>query len=339
MTRRAIFACTVDGVDVADRLRPRLSSLTLTEKRAGEADELTLVLSDHDGRLAIPPKGARIRLSLGWRDLAAGAERLVDKGAFVVDERGHGGAPDVLTLKARSADFRSEMKTARSRSWTDASLGSVLDELARANGLSARIAPELASRTVSSLQQSRESDLAFLARLGRRYDAVATVKNAALVFAPIGAGRTSSGDALPAFEIARSDGDGHAWSDNDRNAGAGAVALWWDADAAAAREVRVGEAKGAKRLKKTYPTKEAATEAAEAHAARASRSGSEFSLALALARFELAPEQRLKVSGFKPPIDATPWLIAEITHTLDAAGGATTRLKAEPVGSRPRAGS
>jgi len=40
-------------------------------------DQLDIQLSDHDGQLAIPPKGAVIRLWLGWSDTG-----LVDKGTY-----------------------------------------------------------------------------------------------------------------------------------------------------------------------------------------------------------------------------------------------------------------
>ena len=50
----------VAGQDITARINPRLISLTLTEGREGAADSLELRLSDHDGHLAMPAKGATI---------------------------------------------------------------------------------------------------------------------------------------------------------------------------------------------------------------------------------------------------------------------------------------
>ncbi|MGF7152535.1 hypothetical protein [Novosphingobium gossypii] len=58
---------TLDGQDLSDRIRPRPVSLTLSEKRGDEANQLDIVLSDHDGMLGIPPEGAVLHLQLGWK--------------------------------------------------------------------------------------------------------------------------------------------------------------------------------------------------------------------------------------------------------------------------------
>lgn len=49
----------------------------------------------------LPRRGAVITLALGWK-----GQPLFPKGAFTVDEIEHTGAPDRLTIRARSADFR-----------------------------------------------------------------------------------------------------------------------------------------------------------------------------------------------------------------------------------------
>jgi phage protein D len=115
------FRLTVDGNDIAQLISPRLMNLELTDNRGIEADQLSITLSDHDGLLAIPPKGATLRLWLGWSDTG-----LVDKGTYTVDETEHSGAPDVLSIRARSADLRTGLKTKRECSWSNTTLGEVL---------------------------------------------------------------------------------------------------------------------------------------------------------------------------------------------------------------------
>lgn len=73
---QARYQILVDGKDISALIAPRLISLDLTDNRGLEADQLSLVLSDHDGLLAIPPRGAKIRLWLGWSTTG-----LIDKGS------------------------------------------------------------------------------------------------------------------------------------------------------------------------------------------------------------------------------------------------------------------
>ncbi|HUD90229.1 contractile injection system protein, VgrG/Pvc8 family [Sphingobium sp.] len=327
----ADWRVTMDGVDLSDRIRPRLVSLTLSEKRGDEADQLDIVLSDHDGMLAIPPEGAVLRLQLGWlqgRDVTPG---LIDKGSFKVDDVSHSGPPDQITIRARAADFTSEIRNRRSRCWKDTTLGAVLQEVAGRNGLTARIAPALASIALPTLAQSRESDIAFLRRLGRENDAVATIKDKHLIFAPKGAGQTSTGAALPALNIRRRDGDRHNWQRQKRDGQEGVTASWHDRKAAKRQTVTMGKAEGAKKLRKVYPDKASAERAAAAETSRLQRAPATFDMTLALGRPDVYPEARAEVVGFKMGIDGTTWLVSEVSHRLDKGGGLRTDLRLEIV--------
>ena len=48
--------------DITQVISSRLISLSLTDNRGLEADTLDLELSDHDGKLALPPRNATISL-------------------------------------------------------------------------------------------------------------------------------------------------------------------------------------------------------------------------------------------------------------------------------------
>lgn len=325
----ADWRITLDGKDLTSRMRPRLISLSLSEKRGDEADQLDIVLSDTDGLLAIPPEGAVLHLQLGWakgRDVTVG---LIDKGSFKVDDVSHSGPPDQVTIRARAADFTSEIRNRRSQSWQNTTLGTVLTEVAGRNGLTARIAPAKASIALPTISQSRESDIAFLRRLGRENDAVATIKDKHLVFAPKGAGQTSTGETMPALTIRRRDGDGHNWQRQKRDGQEGVTATWHDKKAAKKDTVTVGKADGAKKLRKVHPDKASAERAATAERNRLKRAPATFDMKLALGRADLIPEARATVSGFKALIDADTWLVSEVTHRLDKAGGFTTDIKME----------
>lgn len=328
--RQAAYELVVDGKSIDGAVKPRLHSLSLTERRGAEADELELVLNDTDGKLAIPPAGATVTLKLGWLDLRDGASPvLIDKGSFTVDERGHGGTPDRLTIRARSANLTRAFRTRQTQTWSNTTLGTVLEDVAVRNGLQARVAADKAAIAVSHLTQDSESDSAFLARLGRLHDAMATVKAGRLLFSPIAAGVTATGQSIPEATITRRDGDRHTWSSAERENYSGVIAKWRSRAKGTSGEVVIGSSSNAKRLGRTYGSEESARRAAQADNTKQERKGAQFSLDLASGRPDLYPDRKLTVSGWKPEIDNSGWVITETRHQLDAGGGLKTSLQME----------
>lgn len=322
--RKPAWSLNVDGRVIDDTINPRLISIALTEKRGADADELEIALSDHDGDLQIPGRGAQITLSLGWRDLGENRSPvLVSKGQFKVDEVAHAGAPDVLSIRARSADLTHAFRSRRAQSWDNTTLGDVLAQVAGRNGLQLACSEDMASVAITHLAQSRESDAAFLARLGRLHDAVATVKAGRLIFMACASGVSPSGQALGAATITRADGDKHSWKQSERGAYSGVIAEWHDRAGAERKTAIEGSEENAKRLGRVYASEAAAVLAARKEYQRLQRGKAEFSLNLALGRPDLFPEKRLTVSGFKPEIDAAGWLITETRHSISASGFVT----------------
>lgn len=341
---RADFRLSINGVDIpgdldasadADitgKVRPRLISVRLTEKRGGEADEIEIVLDDADGKLTLPRKGQAIWLQLGW---AAGADvqvGLVDKGSFTVDEVEWSMAPDQVRITGRSADLTAGFRVRREQGYLGTTLGAIARQVAARNGYTARIAPALDGIAVPVLEQHQVSDMALLRRLGREHDAVATVKNRKLILSPIGHGKTSGGSALPAITLTRTAGSGATYREVDRTAEAGVEARYHDADSATRKTVTAGGTTGGvkhrHRIRRVFHSKTDAQAAADAANRRAQRAAAEFSVTLALGRPDIYPEQAVHLSGFKPPADARRWLVAEIIHSLDPSGFAS-ELKLE----------
>lgn len=321
------YALTVDGRDITANVRARLMSLTLTESRGDEADQLDIELDDTDGQMNLPPKGAEIALQLGWRDI-----RLVDKGLFEVDEIEHSGAPDRISIRARSAEMRRQLRTRNERSWHDTTLGAIVGDIARRNNLTARVDAALADAKVAHIDQTNESDLHFLTRLAKKHDAVATVKKGRLVFLPINGTRSSSGEELEAITLTRAAGDSHRYHTADRHSYSGVRAYWHDKDRAEKRSVLVGTEDNEKRLKDTYGSEADALAAARAEQGRVERGKATMELTLAMGQPGLMPQTPVTLSGFKPQIDATQWLVVKLTHSL-SDGGMTTRIELETKGA------
>lgn len=320
----AAFRLTVDGADIANLISPRLMSLALTDNRGVEADQLSITLSDHDGLLTIPPKGAVLRLWLGWSDTG-----LVDKGTYTVDETEHSGPPDVLSIRARSADLRAGLKTKRERSWSNTTLGEVLGEIANGNKLTATIAAALAGAPILQLDQANESDANLLSRLGEEFDAVTSVKAGCLLCLPAGGGKTASGMALPHITLTRADGDQHRYLQADRDAYDGVRAYFYDVNSAKKQEAIAGAGDNLKDLRHTYSDRQSALRAARAEFNRLQRGSATLSYTLALGRPELTPELTYTLQGVKPDIDDIIWYGGNVQHSLSADSGYTVSLELE----------
>lgn len=419
------YDLTVDGQNITASLQGRLISLTLTDNRGFEADQLDIVLDDTDGRLDLPPRGAEIRLALGWQDTG-----LEDKGSYVVDEVEHSGAPDQLTVRARSADLRGGLSTQMERSFHGKTVGDIVRTVAAENDLVAVIDERLAAKAIEHLDQTNESSANLLTRLAGMFDAIATVKAGRLLFLPVGAAASAGGRPLGRIAITRQDGDSHRFSLADRETYTAVRANWNDTEHATKGEVIWGKeeddaernrrpepapaaaaqyksagttqksrararrlaAKEWKRLSKTagfraqyagvrvayddrvlgtqgevtygaadeekvrqnaerqarrdaeriegarpqtafdhsadniktlrhvYANKTNAARAARAEWRRLQRGMATFSITLARGRPELFPEIPCAVSGWKPAIDNTDWLITRVTHSLSDSG-------------------
>lgn len=318
------FRITVDGNDIAKLISPRLMSLDLTDNRGIEADQLSLTLSDHDGLLAIPPKGAVIRLWLGWSDTG-----LVDKGTYTVDETEHSGAPDVLSIRARSADLRKGLKTKRERSWSNTTLGDVLGDIALGNGLTATIAGALDGLPILQLDQANESDANLISRVGEEFDAVVTVKAGCLLCLPAGGGKTASGAELPHITLTRADGDQHRYLQADRDSYDGVRAYFYDVNSAKKQEAIAGGGENLKDLRHTYSDRQSALRAARAELNRLQRGSATLSYTLAMGRPDLIPELTYTLEGVKPEIDEIIWYGGNVQHTLSSDNGYTVSLELE----------
>lgn len=338
------FSITMGG-KVLTQLDDRIMSLSLTDNRGFDADQLSISIDDSDGMVALPPRGAELAVSFGWL-----GEPLIYKGLYTVDEVSHEGPADTIGVTARSADFREEFNVKREVSWHDVTVERVVSAIAHRYGLKAQISEMLMDIEIDHADQTQESDMSFLTRMAEMLGAIATVKNGSLLFILPGGGLTADGKALPSASIDRTSGDRHRFRIADRDAYTGVRAYWLDLNFGKKKKVSVKRRKSVKPkkeksssregdymegaggnvyvLRKTYQNEEAAKRAAAAKWQQLQRGAAEFSITLARGRAELYPEMHVTVSGFKDEIDNQDWIIARAEHVIDDSGF-TTRLELE----------
>ncbi|MBA4087382.1 MAG: late control protein [Novosphingobium sp.] len=307
-----------DGTDLAAKINPRFLELTLSEKRGDEADELSLTLHNHDGRLAAPETGRVLTLALGWK-VGGPFTGLVGKGRFKVDEVEESGPPDVITIRARSADLGGDYRKRRTKVWRDTTVGAVLDTIAGRYGVESLVHPDLRGLAIAVLDQHGKSDMALVKDLGSRFDALATWKDRKLIFMPVGAQTTPSGKAIPSLTLTRRDGWTWRFSRADREENDGAEAEWHDPADGKRKKVGTGGTKP-KKLKRVYGSQAEAQQAAKAAAGKAKRGAFKFEYDLAQADMQIQPNARVKLSGWNTRVDGISWLVESVETSLGANG-------------------
>ena len=164
------YSVTVGGVGA--NINDRLLAIEVCDQEGNRADSCMIEIDDRDGRVQIPERGTEISVAMGYRETG-----LVDMGTYIVDEVTATGWPMRLIIQGRGADFTDELKSQRSYTYKDMSIGDIVQQIASRHGKSATVTGALANMKFKMLAQTEESDMNFLTRLAMRHDAIFTIKN------------------------------------------------------------------------------------------------------------------------------------------------------------------
>lgn len=350
---------TIDGRRFGTQAMSRIISISLTDKRGFEADELTIELDDHDGTIAIPKTGSKITLKLGYKETG-----LVEKGEYLVSEFTASGSPDRLSITARAADLAETLAEQVEKSWHKQTLYQIIETIAKKHKYEYIISKDYQNQKIEHIDQTNESDASFMSRLAEQYDAIATIKNGKLLFIPAGESQTASGQPILPTTITRDSGDSHSFTYSSSNSYQAVRAYYTDKKTGQKKEVIVNkdnaypnkkttqqtktvkgktfkakkkendnqkvntEGQKIKTLRHLYATESGAWSGARGAFKKIQRGVAEFSITLAVGRPDLYPETPAVVKGFKPEIDAEAWLITEVSHKIDS-GGYTASIQFE----------
>lgn len=324
MLRTPIIKLTADNEPLDTAIMARLMTVTVTDNKSGDADELSLELDDHDCKLALPKRGVKLQCWLGYVD--AGVH---DMGIYTVDSVEWGGTPDTITIKAKSADMKGSLKSARSQSYHDKKLGEIAQQVATRHELELAMTDYLMGIEVGHIDQTDESDLHLLTRLCWQFGAVVNVKHGKLLIFQPYENKTVSGQSLTLTTLNRTKGDQFRFSIEDRQGDVDNVQADYH-DKAEAKKVTVDTDQGGqkpKKLKGTFKDKNTATAAANAEKKRIEGEQGKFSINCAFGYPAITTESPIQLQGFKPEIDALTWTVEKATHSYSKSQGLTTSLE------------
>lgn len=227
---------TINGRFFGTQTIARITRIQLTDKRGFEADELSVDLDDHDGSIAIPTPGDLLTLALGYTETG-----IVEKGEYLFSDFSCSGAPDTMNITARSANLAETLAQQKERSWHSKTLAAIVEAIAGEHGYTPKIAEQYKQETIKHIDQTNESDAAFLSRLAEQYGAIATVKQNHLLFIPEGGMQTASGEPVPPLEIVRQAGDSHRFSYSATQSFEAVRAYYTDKKTGQKKEVVIGK--------------------------------------------------------------------------------------------------
>ncbi len=313
------FMVALGAADVTARLRDRMMSLVVVDNPGGESDTLEIQLDDRDNEIESPRRGAVLTVAMGYE-----GEALYPMGQFTVDEVEPSGPPDILVIRAKAADMREGLKAQRSRVFRDTTIGDIVAEIAAEHGLKPAVAQALAGIAVAHRDQTNESDMHFLTRLGRDFDAVAAPKGGFLVFAPPSTGQNTAGETLEKVRLTRADLTSWRATTADREEHGSVRARYRDMGAARTRFATAGSGEPVKTLRPMHRDQATAQAAAEAALAKARRATNGVELVLP-GRPAVLSQTPVELVDLRAEF-LGDWVAGRVEHRMDftGAGFATT---------------
>ena len=328
-----VVRITIDGKDVSDRIFPRVIEGSVTRHDGEKADSFCLTLSNHDGMLAKPKRGATLTVALGFEEFGGP----VDRGSYKIQSVTKVGPVATFRVEGHSADLKTTLKSQKNRSWTKPkTLGDVLKTIAKDNGLTPAIAAELAGVKIDTIvAQTGESDMHLVTRLARRYGAVGKVAEGRLVFTKRGSGTSASGKALSAGTYTPNDFEAFSIHDSDRDYRGKSKCRVWDRSKAKGTtyDGSAGDDGPDYLHPETFGSAAEAKAAAPARAKAFARGKKRFEGTLRAPAPVPAPGAAMTTRGFGDD-DDQDWVVKVVTDRFTGAagagGGLTTRVEGEP---------
>lgn len=315
------FLIIANDANITAVVADRFSSITITDATGFESDTLELVLSD-DPPIELPETGAELTVSLGYD----GA--LTNMGVFIIDEVEPSGWPATLTIRGRasvqteSKKGKTSLLTQKTRSWKDGTtIKDVVSKIANEHGLEPKVSESLTGVKIPHTDQSDESDISFLTRISRRYDAICKPAGGKLLFVKRGESEA------PAITVLATECSDYRMTLSKRESPGTVIAYWRNKKSAKKVEVKVGDGEPVRRLRHQY-TDEATAKAAAQSELDARKRG-EYRLSLSMPGNPLySAEVPLITSGFRPGVDGE-WVSCGVTHSLDKSSGYSCQIEAE----------
>jgi uncharacterized protein len=300
------FRLLANDSDITSLLNLESSRIEFTDESGDVSDEISLVF---EGAFKRPKYEDELKLWIGTKE-----NGLFYCGLFLVQTSKYkDGAKKQIEVRATAADFSKGLKVKRSQTYENISITKVCELIAKRNEL--QIKSDFDDIFISHLEQTNESDLHFLKRISKDYNALFSIKNNSLVFLKkIKEGQKA--DSLPRFSLIVDDLIDISIESSNKTSYNSCKAIWRDTKDNTQKSVIVGDGEPTKIIKDSFENTADAKTKALAHLQKAN-SGTKVGT-ISCDGFVLFAGGVLSLSGTYE--DDGEYEIKKAHHTIDESG-------------------
>lgn len=178
--RSPFFEILYNGKDISRDVSSYVVEISYDDNIEGKSDEISIRFDDTKGLWRgawYPEKGDTLEVAIGYPNL------IVECGTFEIEELEFSGKPDQLTLRAIAAVPTKELRSKKSFVHENKTLDEIVKTIAQKNGL--EVIGTIEEIRIGRITQNRESDLAFLMRLGKSFGYLFSVRGTKLTFTSV----------------------------------------------------------------------------------------------------------------------------------------------------------
>ncbi|ECG8590745.1 late control protein [Salmonella enterica subsp. salamae] len=330
------FSISAEGSDITDEIRENLINLQITDYGGGQKKSDQIAISIVSEHLDLPKKGAKLEVGIGF------GQELVDKGTFVVDavnSGGSGNGPRLVQIVGRSfsksnAYGHSTVQSQRLRSFSNITLGDLLNTIATEHGLTPRVPDELASKMLVHVDQLHESDMNLVTRLAASAGAVSKISHGYWILSSRDATTTISGKDLKKYTVQRDMTDNwsyHSNSDHPDSSSGGngtQVISYYDLGTGTNKSITIGSGEPVMHLNE--PTLSDAQELASAFSTTSKKKlvGMSVTMPAELEMMDLTAQCLITTSGFGT-VEDRDWHISKLDFSLTPQAGMIVTMELE----------
>ena len=323
---------TAGGSPVSAMFYDRLIEATVRDEAGQESDSFEATFDDRNNEIALPAEGAVLEVFLGYVETG-----ITMVGRYIVDSvRCHGDDDgEKVTITARSADVREDMKEPLSEHFENQTIGQIMDTLASRHKVQAAVSSELASIKIPYIARIDQSTLDFATRIADRFGGLFAPKGGKFVMMKCGTGKNFAGLTIAPILIQKSDCSDWDITPHPRPSYGKVTGKWLNRKTGKLEfESESTGREGPERfLRHPLPSQDEAKHMAGSDAERLNRATGSGHFTVA-GRASAMAEADVIPSGFRPEIN-TLWRAATVEHKFSDSGFLTTvEVEAPESGGR-----
>lgn len=326
---KAVFKLLANKEDISAKLEDRLLSINISDEYGLVSDSIAIEVDDRDEIFAIPERGAEIEAFLGYE-----GGSLYSMGKFVVDEVELSGLPHRLSITGRASNptYKNDMGAflaPRSFSWETHTLLGIVRKIAERYGLKDSVGEDFMHVVINHIDQTDESDAAFLQRLARDNGAVVKIAGGLLMFFAPARGCLPNGTPLPSLQIDIKDCSSYRLRIAERGKYSRVIAKYYDLDEAEEKQVIVGQGEPTFSLREISTSAAIAKQRAKTKLEEFEQGTQELSLDV-MGNPLISAETRIDLVNFRNELLGT-WIVKQTRHSFTSSGYRTSIDAIRPI--------